>query len=154
MAEIAWGWPEIAVVLMWRLAPKGVVITRRDLGRLPVDRVLLEDRRETEIRLTWISIEEAQARTKPLTVAHEKASVSELQGRWQKIAVVLLWKLAKNGVTLTQADREAVPADQRLLAHGHADDIEYRFVPHAEAVRIERFERDNEGRIITERTRL
>lgn len=154
MTELQWGWPEIAVTLMWRLAPKGVTITRRDIGRLPQDRVLLEDRRETEIRLTWITLEEAQQRTKPLTAAHEKASVSELQGRWQKIAVVLLWKLAKNGVTLTQADRNCVPADQRLLAHGHEHDIEYRFVPQREAANIEKFERENEGRIITERTNV
>jgi hypothetical protein len=151
MSEISWGYPEIAVVLMWRLAPKGVVITRRDLGRLPQDRVLLEDRRETEMRLTWITIQEAQERAKPKLAIADKATVSELQGRWAKIVVVLMWKLAKFGVTLTQADRNAVPVDVQLLAHGHADDIEYRFCTRAEAAAIEKLEREQEGRIIVER---
>lgn len=151
MAELMWGWPEVCTVLMWRLAPKGVVITRRDLGRLPMDRVLLEDRSESAIRLSWITIEEAQRRAKPVDPLAEPAGVSELQGRWQKIAVVLMWKLAKMGVTLTQADRNALPADQMLLAHGHADDIEYRFVPRAEAYALTQVEKEQEGRLIIER---
>lgn len=151
MGELNWGWPEIACVLMWRLAPRGLIITRRDLGRLPMDRVLLEDRRETEIQFSWIDIHDARSRTKPSTAAHQKATVSELQGRWQKIAVVLLWKLAKQGVTLTQSDRSKVPADLMLLAEGHADDIQYRFCPREEARMIAANDRDNEGRIILEK---
>lgn len=151
MSELNWGWPEIAVTLMWRLSPKGLIITRRDLGRLPMDRVLLEDRRETEIQFSWIDIHEAQARTRPSTALHQKATVSELQGRWQKIAVVLMWKLAPKGVTLTQWDRNQVPADRKLLAEGHANDIQYRFIPTQEAEAIYKRERDSEGKIILEK---
>ncbi len=153
--ELGWGWPEIAVTLMWRLAPKGVVITRRDLGGLPQDRVLLTDRRQHSIIFSWITIAEAHRRTRPMLAIEQKATVSELQGRWEKLGVVLLWKLARDkGVELTQADRAAVPGHLMLLAHGHAEDIEYRFVPREEGERIEKFERENEGRIITERTAL
>lgn len=151
MAELNWDWPLIAVVLMWKLAPKGVVITRQDLGRLPQDRVLIEDRGAQDIRFSWITPRAAQRRAEQLKHAgEEKAHVSQLQGRWQKLAVVLLWKLAKDGCVLTTWDRDQVPADQTLLAHGHAQDIEYRFVYRAEAQLIAAWERDNEGKMILE----
>jgi hypothetical protein len=154
--EVSWGWPEICVALMWRLAPAGVVITRADLHALPMERVLLEDRRAKEMIFSWIPISQAKARLKASAPAKfgERATLSELQGRWQKIACVLMWKLAKDGITLTPKDLAAVPSDRILLAHGHADDIEYRFVPRAEAKRIQDWEKDNEGRIILERTQL
>lgn len=152
--EIAWDWPEITCVLMWKLAPTGVVITRADLGRLPVDRVLIEERSTTQINYRWMRPEDARSHSKRLKhKTGERASVSQLQGRWQKIGVVLLWKLAKDGCVLTQWDRDQVPADKTLLAHGHAQDIEYRFVPRAEAIRIAKWERDNEGKIVMETVR-
>lgn len=154
MTELAWDWPEIAVVLMWKLAPGGCVITRKDLARLPMDRVLVEDRSDREIRFSWVTPQEAQRRAGNMPGAtvqgQEKASVSQLQGRWQKIAVVLLWKLAKDGCRLTRWDRDQVPVDKTLLAHGHAQDIEYRFVPRAEAERVAKWERDNEGKTVVE----
>lgn len=154
--SVTWGWPEICVALMWRLAPTGVVITRGDLRALPMERVLLEDRGETDMRFSWIPLSQAKARIKPSAPAKfgERATVSELQGRWQKIACVLLWKLARDGITLTPADLAAVPSHLVLLAHGHADDIEYRFLPRDEAKRIQDWERDNEGRIILETANL
>jgi hypothetical protein len=136
MNEIAWDWPEIVCVLMWKLAPKGVVITRKDLAALPIDRVLKYDRLADRMIFRF--------------VPPQPGPFEELQGRWQKIAVVLLWKLAKDGVTLGQWDRDTVPADKTLLAHGHEQDIEYRFVQRAEAIRIAKWEKDNEGKMVLE----
>lgn len=151
MTELSWDWPEISCVLMWKLAPNGVVITRRDLARLPMDRVLIEERTDTEINLRWMRPEDARAHSRRLKQqTGEKAGISQLQGRWQKIGVVLLWKLAKDGVVLTQWDRDQVPPEKALLAHGHKEDIEYRFVLRAEAARIAKWEKDNEGKIILE----
>lgn len=149
-AELAWDWPEIAVVLVQKLAPDGVVVTRRDLGQLPMDRVLIEDRRSDRIIFQWVAIAEAQRMSKPLAEGGRKAGIVQLQGRWQKLAVVLLWKLAKEGCVLMRYDRDAVPADKILLARGHKNDLEYRFVPRGEAKRIQKWERDNEGKIILE----
>lgn len=152
--EVRWDWPEIACMLMWRLAPHGVTITRKDLGGLPMDRVLLEERSSEGIRFEWVTLAEAERRTAPGTRSHTnaqpRAGVSQLQGRWQKIGVVLMWKLARDGITLTHGDREAVPKDQQLLAHGYKSAIKYRFVTRTEAVRIVTFDRENEGRIIME----
>jgi hypothetical protein len=154
MGELTWGWVTIACVLAWRLAPEGIVITRKDLASLPHDRVL-KDHRDVEgtlIRFSFVSIEEAQRLTRPVVIgAKPEASVSELQGKWQKIACVLLWKMARDGITLTQADRDAMPADRTLLMHGHAQDLELRFLPHAQAARIAAWERDNEGHEVMER---
>jgi len=154
MTEIGWDWPEIAIILMWRLAPKGVVITRRDLGRLPMDRVLLEDRRPAELHLRWITLAEAQSRTQPKNVLEEKASVSELQGRWQKLAVVLMWKFAQAGIVLTESDRQAVPNGQEILTRGFKDDIEFRFAPRTETAKIEQAANENDGTIIREKAAL
>jgi len=150
MSELAWGWPEIAVVLVQKLAPQGVVVTRKDLARLPFDRVLIEDRHADRIVFRWATLEEAEAMKKPLALGGRKAGVSQLQGRWQKLAVVLLWKLAKDGCTLMGYDRDAVPADKVLLAHGHAQDLEYRFVDRDEARRIAAWEKENEGKTVLE----
>lgn len=148
--ELTWDWPEIAVVLVQKLAPDGVIVTRQDLARLPIDRVLVEDRQSDRIIFRWVPITEAERMRKPLAESGQKAGVTQLEGRWQKLAVVLLWKLAKEGCVLMRYDRDAVPVDKNLLAHGHANDIEYRFVPRPQAKRIAEWERDNEGRIITE----
>ena len=152
MKEISWGWPEIACVLMWKLAPEGVVLTRKDLGRLPQDRVLVDDRDSKQIRFSFIGVEAAERLRRPIVQSYGyRASVSELQGRWKKLAVVLLWKLAKEGVVLTQADRDRVPADKILLTHGHEQDLECRFVPRLEAARIQKWEAENEGKAVMER---
>jgi hypothetical protein len=162
VAEITWGWPEIAVTLVWKLAPKGVVITKGDLVALPMERVLCEDRGEDDIRFSWITPEAARLMANPIMIPkgmkhgyeRKHVGVTELQGRWQKLAVVLMWKLARDGVVLTVGDRAAVPKDRVLLANGRRDDIEYRFIPREEAKRIEKWERDNEGKAILERTDL
>jgi hypothetical protein len=148
MTELAWDWSLIARVLFWRLAPRGTTITRKDLHALPMDKVLIEDREPTCIRLRFVTLAEAERLRTQMAAVGQKATVSEMQGRWQKIAMVLLWKLAKDGITLTPADLSAVPDDQMLLAHGHANDIEYRFLPIMEALAIAKHEKDNEGRIL------
>lgn len=151
MSELSWDWPEIAVVLVQKLAPDGVVVTRQDLGALPIDRVLVQERLSDRITFRWMRPEDAKAHAKRLKEkTGEKAGLLQLQGRWQKLACVLLWKLAKDGCVLMRYDRDAVPADKVLLAHGHKEDIEYRFVLRTEAARIQKFERDNEGKLVLE----
>lgn len=151
MSELSWDWPTIACMLMWKLAPNGVVITRKDLAALPVDRVLIHERLTDRMTFRWMRPEDAKAHAKRLKEkTGEKAGLVQLQGRWQKIAVVLLWKLARDGVTLLQWDKDTLPADKTLLAHGHAQDIEYRFCDRAEAARIQKFELENEGKLIRE----
>jgi hypothetical protein len=151
LKELDWSWVQIACTLMWRFAPMGCVVRRQDL-KLPEDLVLVENREPAYIRLYWATLEEAQKMSTPIIVGTPpKASVSELQGRWQKLACVLMWKFAKDGITLRPKDLDLVPADKTLLAHGHAQDIEYRFTTHAEARRIVAWEAEQEGRIVMER---
>jgi hypothetical protein len=146
VSELAWGWAEIAITLMWRLAPKGLVLLPKDLD-LPRDRVLLEDRQPGYIRLSFISLRDAHARTH---APSDQASTDQIAGRWQMITAVLLWKLAKQGVHLTESDRAAVPKELELLTSGHPDGVEWRFIPRLEARAMHAKARDNEGKIITE----
>jgi hypothetical protein len=153
--EIDWDWYVIAHTLAWRLAPDGFVMSRKDLASLPPDRVMVEDRTHESITLRWLSLEEAQLLKESL-IKHgrPKAAVSHLEGRWQKFAVVLSWMRARDGVTLRQADRDAVPKTLLLYAEGHADDVEFRFMPDKDARVMQRQYRERDGRIITEVGRL
>jgi hypothetical protein len=152
--ELNWDWPQICCVLMWRLAPAGVTVSRADLHALPMELVLIVRREPSLIAFTWVTVEEAQRLRGVIALLartpDDWAGVEPVMGRWQKLSSVLLWKLAKDGVTLTPNDLEALPKDRVLLAEGHADDIEYRFVPRPEAERIRKRESDSEGRNVLE----
>jgi hypothetical protein len=149
MSELNWDWSQIAVTMFWKLAPKGYVMLREDMARLPMDRVLLEDRNAERIELKFITLKEAHARAEAKR-PEERATVSELQGKWQKIACVTLWSLAKEGVTLTEYDRAAVPSGLQLMASGHALGVEWRFLPRWEAEKYRKWDLENEGKMILE----
>jgi hypothetical protein len=156
--EVTWDWPQIAAMLAWRLrhrfGPRGIILTRRDLGSLPADRVLFYERTDVHIRFDWVTEIEAHRRSKFVGLharsSDELTGVQRLEGRYHKTAVVLLWKYFRDGCTLVQKDLTDLPADEVLLIHGHANDLDMRFVSRAEAARIQKDARDNEGRIITE----
>jgi hypothetical protein len=153
--ELNYTWPEIAVMLMQRLAPgsEGVVLTRKDLAALPQEKMLVDYRDEagTHIKFSWATINEARSlMPKVLTATGQKAGVSMLEGRYMKLACVMLWKFARDGLTLTPLDREAVPKDKTLLVSGFKDDLELRFVPRTEAARIAAWEAEQEGKNIVE----
>lgn len=153
-AEIGWDWPEICAILMWKLRPEGDLhVTRKDLGGLPMDRVLIEERTVDRINFSFMSVEEAMRIRQPILAASGvKASVTELSGRWMKLGTVLLWKLAKGGLTLMNYDRDALPADRILLTMGSRHEVVFRFCSRADARRIRKFEAENEGVEILEVT--
>jgi hypothetical protein len=153
-AEIGWDWPEICAILMWKLKPQGLTITRRDLGALPQDRVLIEERLPDRMNFSFVTVKEAMRIRAPILAATGvKASVSQLSGRWMKLGTVLLWKLCKDkGLTLTNYDRDALPADRILLTIGARNEVVFRWTTRADAARIRKFERDNEGVEILEVT--
>jgi hypothetical protein len=158
--ELAWGWPEIAVTMIWKIAPNGFVIHKEDMFSLPTDRVLREYRDSEKIVLSFIGIQHAKRLSAPELGEH-RATVSELQGRWMKIATVTAWHFARrqllgrsDSITLTEYDRAAVPGHLQLMASGHAEGIEWRFLPRREAQSIEAWDRENEGILVQERTQL
>lgn len=132
MPELTWDWEVIATALLWKYARKGIAVTRKDLGGLPFDRVLVEyrDPEGTHIRLSFVPVDEAEKLRNTIPVATgEKVGVSEMQGRWQKLAIVALWKLKRTvPVVLTEADRQAVPHDRLLLIEGFKQDVLLHFV--------------------------
>jgi hypothetical protein len=158
--ELAWGWPEIAVTMIWKLAPNGFVIFKEDMISLPTDRVLREYRDSEKITLQFISVTHAK-RLSSAELGENRATVSELQGRWMKIAVVTAWHFARlkklgksDSITLTEYDRAAVPGHLQLMASGHAQGVEWRFLPTREAKAIQDWDFDNEGILIKEKTQL
>lgn len=162
LPEISWDWPEISVILAWKLAPNGFVMVHEDLVTLPFDRVLVETRRPTFITLSFVGVKAA----KKLTAKErgtERAIITEMQGRWQKIGICMCWHFArlgklgpKDSVTLTEQDKQAVPGHLQWMAAGHPLGVEWRFMHRLEAARLARWYKDNEdpSAFIVERTRL
>lgn len=148
LPELAWDWPEVCCILMWKLKPMGCTLTRRDLARLPRDRVLIEKRTSDRITYRFGTFAQAEAAARAeIAESGNKAGLEEAQGRWQKLACVLLWKFAKDGATvLTEWDRGAIPAHLTLLQSGFKDDVELRFVTRLEAARLQKFHEEHEGR--------
>lgn len=156
MTEIAWDWAQIAVVLAWKMAPNGFVMFPADLVALPRERVMLDDRKADRITLSFVTITAAK-RLLAAERGEHRATLSELQGRWHKIVAVCAWKwtreglIPKSGVILSEYDRQAVPGNLILMASGHEQGIEYRFLPRAEAQSIETKAREDDGVVLMEK---
>lgn len=157
MKELNWDWSQIATVLIWKLAPHGFVLLLEDMISLPRERVLLDDRRPDRIVLSFINLPAAQ-RLMAAERGEQRATMTELQGRWHKIAVVSLWHFARrhqlgkeDSLTLTEYDRASLPSHLQLMASGHAQGLEWQFLPNAQAKKIADWDRDNEGHLILER---
>lgn len=152
--ELRWTIAEVCVILLWKLRPRGLKLSKKDLGGLPLDRVLVEERLADRIIYRWETPEKMQVENAMRFAATgEKANLYEAQGRYMKLLGVLLWKLAKDGITLVPADRDAVPANQVLVMDGTRDRVIYSFVSRATAERMARKAEVHEGREIVEAIR-
>lgn len=66
----------------------------------------------------------------------DAAVFGQLQEHWQKMAALIVWKLAPKGVTITIDDIASFPQDRFLLTHGHKDSFEFKIVTKEEAERL------------------
>ncbi len=152
MSELNWSWQLITTTLIWKLAPGGLVLFASDLTALPHDRVLLEERTADRISLSFITLKEAHARTHAAK-AEQRASTDKLLGRWKQIGAVMAWKLAKEGVTLTERDRSDVPESLILMTAGHRLGVEFQFIHRSVAAKQRFSELEESGVDILERSR-
>ena len=152
LRKMASDWEKVAAIALAQLAPgaAGVVLTRADMAALPVDRVLVVDEFPDRLEYRWLTPAQAQ-RIRDRSPG--TTGVSRLEGRWDKLVAVLLWKLAEKGFTIRPGAWAAVPADQTLLIRGFREHVELRFVPLAEAQAMDAWEKEYEGKIITETIR-
>ena len=91
---------------------------------------------------------------KPVGQAHpsnvlnpEAAILQQLDSHWQQVAALLLWKLARVGVTtLTMEEIESFPQqDLVLMTHGHKDSIDFSLVTKEAAEKIVAHDRGQVG---------
>lgn len=66
----------------------------------------------------------------------DAAVLTQVQEHWMKIAALLVWKLAPNGVTLTAKEIASFPHDRVLLTYGHRDSFEFKLVSESGAARL------------------
>lgn len=147
-------WPAICALLVWKQIGHEILLSKKHMRDLPEDRVLMYETEGHVTRFKWMTI----AQSKKLAAAKKLAAggkavvgVEQLQGRWQKIAVVLLWQRYRDGVTLSVREVDDLPADQIMLTHSHGDVVEFRYVASAEAAFIQKWEKENEGRSVVEK---
>lgn len=76
----------------------------------------------------------------------DSAILQQSEGMWQKYCALLVWKLARQGVTISVADIDKCNSEGELilLAHGHYDSIEFKLVTPQQAAVIAAFERNNQ----------
>jgi hypothetical protein len=68
--------------------------------------------------------------------------LGQLDGHWQKLAAMLLWKIkGREMVRLTHEDiarfqAEFLPFEPVIFTHGHSDSIDFQIVTHEQAERL------------------
>lgn len=86
----------------------------------------------------------------PKIINPENTTLQLLDGHWQKICAMLVWKFAKDGTAVTAAEIEQMnrenPQGLTLLAHGHYDNIEFKLVSQADAMRMAAWDAQQKGR--------
>lgn len=80
----------------------------------------------------------------------DSAVLSQVGEYWQKLAAMLVWKLARKGVKISVKDMDAFQREYEagggvLLTHGHHDSIEFKIVTRAEAERIAAYDATQRG---------
>jgi arginine decarboxylase-like protein len=64
----------------------------------------------------------------PRVMNPDSAVLQQMEGYWQNMAALMLWKLARDGVELTKEDIESFPKGSVLLTHGHKESVEFKLV--------------------------
>lgn len=76
----------------------------------------------------------------------------QLDNHWQKIAAIIVWKLAgRERITISTADIEKFSAETErgeavLLSHGHKDSIDFQIVDVAAAEKLAAHDAQQTGR--------
>ncbi len=80
----------------------------------------------------------------------DNATLEQLREHWEKIAAVLVWKLARDGVRITMQDLDQFQAESDagecvLFTHGHKDSIELAIVSASRAEILARHDAAQSG---------
>ncbi len=85
------------------------------------------------------------------TLNPDSTILQQLEGEWQKIVLLLLWKLVKDApvkisiddmIALQAAFPNSMPT---LLAHGHSDSFELRVISMEQAKRLAEYDANQMG---------
>jgi hypothetical protein len=86
-----------------------------------------------------------------INMTPDSSVLQQLDGQWQKIAMMLVWKLrGREMVRLTHADMEAfarefAPGLPVLYTHGHSDSIDFTVIDEAAAIKLAAHEKTQQG---------
>lgn len=81
------------------------------------------------------------------TLNPDSTMLRQSEGHWQKYLCLVLWKLAREGVTITLDDMVGFANQDKnvLLTYGHIDSIEFKLVTRAEAERVAAYDKQQKG---------
>ena len=98
------------------------------------------------VQPVWIKPDpNAQPTPRAHVMNPESAILQQLDHHWQQIAALLVWKLAQNGVTLTEKEISQFPTDLVLFTHGHKDSIDFKLVTREQAEQLAKFDAAQAG---------
>lgn len=87
----------------------------------------------------------------PIVMNPDSTVLQQLDGHWQKLAALILWKLAgRQMVTVSHADmerfsKEFAPEYAVIFTHGRHDAIDFQIVTVADAERIAAHDKSQRG---------
>ncbi len=84
---------------------------------------------------------------KPEIINADSAVLQQLEGQWQKMLTLVVWKLANNGIHITSEDMTKFAVDPKniLLTHGHYDSFEFKMVTREDAERLADHDKTQHG---------
>lgn len=71
--------------------------------------------------------------------------LGQVEGHWHKLMALVVWKLAKDGVTITAEDMTTFPEGYSLLTHGKLDGITLKVVSPEQAATIREYNQTQKG---------
>ncbi len=73
--------------------------------------------------------------------------MQQSEGHWQQYLCLVVWKLARDGVTITAKDIQEFAEQNRrvLLTHGHIDSIDFKLVTMQDAARLAAYDKKQGG---------
>lgn len=81
------------------------------------------------------------------TLNPDSTMLQQSEGQWQRYLCLVVWKLAREGVTIALDDIAKFANQDRnvILVHGHFDSIEFKIVTRADAERIAVYDKQQKG---------
>jgi hypothetical protein len=78
-------------------------------------------------------VQPVMIRPQTVEVMNDAAILDQVREHWMKVTALLVWKLSREGVTLSKEDIEAFPDDQVLVTIGNQEEMQFKIISREQA---------------------